>query len=109
MKKRSKRKHIPPLNPAELAQALQRLQDARLPPAAKRQLEAMMRAAANPANESVEVVIKTMPRGRREQIQSTTADLNKSVKAVTGRAKKALLEMPDDEWERLVEEANGSK
>lgn len=106
MKKKSKRKHIPALNPAELEQAIERLKDAKLPPAAKRTLEAMMRAASNPANETVEVILRTLPKHRQERIKRTANTVHKHMQSVTDRAKQALLDMPDAEWDRLVEEAN---
>lgn len=103
-----KRKHIPALKPDQLTQAIQKLQEAKLPPAAKQQLERMLLAAANPQNETVEVIIQTLPAHRRKRIQATAEGLHKNMQAVISRAKRSLMDMSNAEWERLVEEANNS-
>lgn len=100
------RKHIPALKPEQLTVAIQKLQDAKLPPAAKEQLGRMIQAAANPENETVAVIIQTLPPNRRKRIQSTVEGLHKNMQTVTSRAKQSLLDMSAAEWERLVEEAN---
>lgn len=107
-KKSNPRKHIPALKSDQLMQAIQKLQEVKLPPAAKQQLERMLLAAANPQNETVEVIIQTLPAHRRKRIQATAEGLHKNMQAVTSRAKRSLMDMSDTEWERLVEEANNS-
>ena len=107
-KKPNPRKHIPALKPDQLTQAIQKLQEAKLPPAAKDQLARMIQAAANPQNETVEVIIQTLPAHRRKRIQATAEGLHKNMQIVTSRAKRLLMDMSATEWERLVEEANNS-
>lgn len=104
---RKPRKHIPALNPDQLKIALEKLEKAPLiPPAAKKQFELMIRAAANSRNEAPEIVIKTLPDKRQKQVQSMVAQLNKQTSALIRRAEKGLDDIPDAEWDRLVEEAN---
>jgi hypothetical protein len=107
-RKKGKRTHIPALSPEEIQVAMQKLQATRIPPAAKKQLAAMIQAAANPNSETPEAVIKTLPEKRRAQIKELTTDINQHTAGVLQRAGDALEAMSDAEWDRLVEEANGT-
>lgn len=101
-----KRKHIPALSPEKLQIALQQLDALKISPAAKRQLKLMIQTAANPDNDKVEAIIKTLPKDRQQQIQAIMVDLTRRTTSITNRATQALTAIPDDEWDRLVEEAN---
>jgi gas vesicle protein len=103
----AKRKHIPALNPDRLTLAIQHiLADERLPEAAKRQMIAMLQAAANPHSESVQTVLKTLPKERRNQIQGMAEEMTRHTSGIVQRAGKALDAISDEEWNRLVDEAN---
>lgn len=108
-KKRSKpnpRKHIPALTPEQMQAAFQKLQDTRLPLAAKKQLQRMLEAAANPNGETVETIIRTLATDRRQLVNDMAAAFTRQSSMVTKRAGQGLDAIPDDEWDRLVNEAN---
>jgi hypothetical protein len=88
--------------------ALGELQRSKLSKAGKRQLEAMLRAAANPDAEKPENVIKTLEPERRRDIEATMSVLATHRKSITQRGMDALNDMSDDEWDSMVMEANGS-
>lgn len=77
-----------------------------LPLAAQRQLIAMLQAAANPNAESAAEVIKTLDPERRANVEATIRQLAQNRRAITRRGRAGLRAMSDDEWQRLVDEAD---
>jgi D-alanine-D-alanine ligase-like ATP-grasp enzyme len=103
-------KHIPALSPERLTVALDKLkQQKNLSPAAKRQLEQMMRTAANPNNDSLNTIIKTMPKERQTQIKAMAVALTRQTGKAVQRGNVGLDAISSDEWERLVNEANNGQ
>ena len=105
-KKKSARKHIPALSPEKLELALQELETLKLTPAAKTQLGDMLKAAANPNSERADVVIKTMTPEEQANIAATITSLTGVQDSIVARGKQALMDMSDEEWQSLVDEAN---
>jgi hypothetical protein len=68
----------------------------------------MLEAAANPDAESPENVIKTLPPERRGNVEATISALTRQRRGITNRGRVTLQQMSEDEWDRLVNEANGS-
>lgn len=97
--------HIPAPKPERLKLALAALEKAVMPTAAKRYLADVLKAAANPNAERIDVVISTLPHGRRENVQATAAEIGVTAKAAVKRGRMALMGMSADEWDKLVEEA----
>lgn len=109
MKKQSqpkRREHIPALTPEQMQIALQKLQDARIPPAAKKQLQAMLEAASNPDSETTAAIIKTLSKDRQELVKEMADALTLQTTMVVRRAGQGLDAISDDEWNKLVNEAN---
>lgn len=102
----TKRKHIPALDPAKLTLALQQLEALKVSKAAKQQIADMLQAAANPDSEHPTVVMATLPGERKHNVQQTAQALKQVTSSVTRRGKQALIEMSDEEWQKLVDEAN---
>lgn len=108
-KRRSKKRdHIPALSEDGLKLAIQQLEALNISKAAKQQLIAMLQAASNPASESVDVVINTLDIERRKDVQGTASALQQRMAGVATRGRQALEAMSEDEFNRLVEEANGN-
>lgn len=99
------RKRIPKLDPLQLEAALAKLAASNLSPQGKREFAAMLKAAANDASETPEVVMKTMPADRRENMQQVAQAVTGVVNGASDRGKAALLGMSDSEWDELVREA----
>jgi len=104
MKRRSG--HLPQLNPLELEAALARLQQTNLSPAGKALIASQLRAAANPNAEAPEVVIKSLAKERRADVETTQLNLGGMTARITSRGGAALLALSDAEWDALVNEAN---
>ena len=101
----SKRKHVPTLDTARLAAALDGLARVPIPGPARQQIEAILRAAQNPDAESPAVVIASLPAARRENVARTERAVGRLMRRVWQRAARELDAIPDDEWDRLVEAA----
>jgi len=107
MKRRSG--HLPQLNPLELEAALTRLAQTNLSPAGKALIASQLRAAANPAAETPQVVIETLPKARRDDIQTTQVALGGMTARITSRGGATLLALPDAAWNTLVEEVGSDE
>lgn len=101
----AQRDHIPALSPLELEAALARLEQTRMSKAGKRMIRQMLEAAANPNAEAPEVVIETLPAERRTDIKQTMTEVGGVLLGVTQRGGAKLLALKDDEWDRLVNDA----
>lgn len=100
----AKRKHIPSLSPLELEAALARLKESELDTDSKAQLEAMLRAASNPNNERIDVVLDTLPYERQRDVLDVAKVINAATKRATKRGRAGLQAMSDAEWDKLVGE-----
>jgi hypothetical protein len=83
------------------------LQTLKISKKAKLQVEAMLRAAANPASESPEVVIATLPKERQADIALIQQAIGAQFRSRITRGSSALLQMDEGRWQQLVSEANG--
>jgi hypothetical protein len=98
--------HVPALDNLQLEAALLRLQDVPISKDARNTLADILKAAANPDSERIDVVIKTLPPERRRNVDRTAARVSKVTKGVTARARAGLQDMSEEAWNRLVDEAN---
>lgn len=106
MSKRKSRSHIPALSPAQLEKAIAGLGVARISERGRSHLEQMLRAAANPNAERIDVVIASLDDERKRNVSQTAKALADLTRERVARGAARLLEMPEDEFNRLVEEAN---
>lgn len=106
--KRLLRTHLPALKGKRLEWALSELDASALPVMAKQQLRAMLQAAANPNAERVDVVITTLPPERRAEVEQAAADVARTMHGAVTRGASGLMDMSDDEWQRLVDESNAN-
>lgn len=97
--------HLPALSPEALQLALQQISRLNVSNAAKRQLAAMLLAAADPNSERLDVVIGTLPQERREEVEQASAELSSTFADVEARGATALLSMDEDTWQALIDEA----
>lgn len=96
------RGHIPALKPEQLALARAYLAGMPIADAAKRQLLAMVTAAADPNAERVDNVIATLPAERRAEVEQAQTEITRTFRDIAGRGAKALAAMQDDVWDELV-------
>jgi len=89
----------------ELEAALARLARSNLKPAAKRQVEALLRAAADPDAGSADRLLVASDEATAIAIQAVADTMANRTSAVLGRAASELNALSDTEWQRLVEEA----
>lgn len=94
------------LNGLELEAALARLDASAISPEGKALIRQMLTGAANPAAESADVVIQTLPTERRANIDLTRQAVGQIANGVQARARAALLDMSDEEWMTLADEAD---
>lgn len=83
--------HIPQLSANDLEIAIRRIDQLAIPETAKRQLKAMLRTAANPQNEELETIIKTLPKARQDEIYAIFDEIAALHKQQNDDAAKALL------------------
>ncbi len=103
-KKRTLRR-VPALNPNELAQAALVINSLHISKGGKETLKQIVQAAANPNAERVDVVIQSLPPTERSTVMQSAAAVQTVNAGVRGRARRALLDMPDDDWQKLLSEA----
>ena len=105
-KRNRKRKpaHLPSLPDAQRRAIIEQINSAPLHPDAKRQLIAMLEAAANPNAEAPEVVIQSLEAERRDNILETVNVLNRFTGSMAARGKARLLDMSDEDFDALVDE-----
>jgi hypothetical protein len=102
--KKKKRTHLPALPPERLELTLRRLQELKVDDLIKKQVGDILKAASNPDHGKIDVVVKSLPKKRREMIGKTAREVQKVTKSITARGMAALDEMSDEEWERLLDE-----
>lgn len=106
IKPRKQRTHVPKLPKDNLTVALQNLETLKIPAASKRALGDILRAAANPNSEKIDVVVSSLEPARQKLVKKTARQVREITQDVTSRARKALEDMSDEEWQRLVDESN---
>lgn len=68
----------------------------------------MYEAAANPYNDHPAVILKTLTHEQQLNAQQTMDDVKATFVDATSRGRDALMQMSQEEWQRLVDEANKS-
>jgi N-acyl-L-homoserine lactone synthetase len=66
----------------------------------------ILRSAANPDAERVDVVISTLSQERQENVGKTMRKIGQFGKSITKRGAAGLMDISDDEFQRLIDEAN---
>jgi len=94
---------VPKLTAEQMAAAMQRLRSLPIDDAAKQRIALMLAEAAS--GEARHDTARLDP-GRALDIQTTATLLVAQFDEILVRAAAGLAEMPDDEWDALVEEAN---
>ena len=97
-----RRTHLPRLNPSQLSVVFGEIDKLGINDAGKRQLKAMLQAAANPQNETPETVIPTLAPERQQQITTTQQAVGGLLNGVVARGAAKLAQIDDAEWERLT-------
>lgn len=95
--------HLPSLSPSQLDKALKLLAASKLSPKGKRQIAAMLKAAAA-GGDSVNGAIAALEPERQAEVQAMIAELDGLTTNAVARGGAALLAIDDDEWERLLAE-----
>jgi vacuolar-type H+-ATPase subunit H len=93
------------LQPDSLIVTLERLNQLPITKPEKDVLADILRAASNPDNERIDVVIKGLEPERRKIVDKTARQLRAITSEVTSRGRKALEDMTDDEWKQLVQDS----
>lgn len=99
---RKKRTHVPGLDALSLEAALARLEALKISGAATRKLAAILKAASNPDNDKIEVIVQTLEPERKALVTETAKQVRATTREVTARGKAALNAMSQEEWEQLV-------
>lgn len=102
----SERDHLPALTPEALELVRYQLANLNVSDAAKRQLMAMLLAAADPDAESLENVIAALPDERRAEVDAATGALKATFTDIEARGSAALLALSDDDWNALIDEGD---
>lgn len=99
-------RHIPPLKPEQLIAAMERLNTStNVSQRGREQIEAMLQAASDPLSQRPEVLIKTLPAERQENIAKIAQTYSTATKRIAKRGKAELEKISAREWDKLVEEA----
>jgi hypothetical protein len=99
---------LPSLPEPQRKAIAQQLSATALSPRARRQILAMLEAASNPDAEAPDVVIQALEPERRDNILGTIDVLNRFTGGLASRGTRGVLDISDDEFNALVDEANGS-
>lgn len=98
-----KRKHVPQLPKDSLALALQKLESVPITASAKRALGDILRAAANPNAEKIDVVVGSLDEPRKKLVTKTAKAVREVTQDVTARGRVGLEALSDAEWNALIE------
>jgi hypothetical protein len=98
----AKRDHIPALRGKRLVTALRAIERLPINRGARDALQQMLAEAALPDRHDPQ----RLGGERAELIRQAQEELHELTQTTLSRARAQLFEIPDDEWERLVEEAN---
>lgn len=99
-------RRIPKLGPFQLQAALLRLESLKISAKAKKQLASMLRSSSNEGAQNIDVVIASLERERQQEVAEAAKAVTAVTNVVLGRAASGLLQMSDNEWQRLVNDAN---
>ena len=66
----------------------------------------MLRSAANPGSQQVDVVVSQLPIIQQQSVAETVRGVSSAFNSAAARGRQGLLDIDDDEWDRLVESAN---
>lgn len=100
---------MPSLPPNDLVVALQNLEALKIPKASKVALADILKAAANPHAEDITVIVNALDPARKKMVKKTAKDVSAITKDIMARGRAALEAMSDEEWDRLVDEANNEQ
>jgi len=90
------------LPPDKLASALEHLESLPLDRSAKNALRDILKAASNKGHSAPDVIVKSLPLERQKLINKTAREMKAITDDVMARGKQRLMDMSDDEWDRLV-------
>lgn len=107
-KKKRSRDHIPTLDENGLTVAIQKIEALRISKKAKQQLISMLTAASNPAGESIDVMIASLDAAPKRDVENTITTIASRMSAAAQRGRQALLDMDEEAFQKLVDEANGN-
>lgn len=96
---------MPSLPDDKLKAVLDQVQGLPIDEASKRVLADSLRAASNPNNERIDVVMKTLEPIRRKMIEKTAKGLRSLNAETMARGKERLEAISDDEWQRLIDDS----
>lgn len=99
---------MPQLSPLQLEAALSRLDALGISKSAKKELRGILKASANPDGQAIDVVVRQLERERQLEVSQAARAVTKVTGTALLRAAIGLNAISDDEWDRLVEQANGS-
>ena len=85
------------------------LNEAKLPARAARQLADIFRAATDPEAEDPKAVLRALPASRRRNAAHTAMVSRKAAQQALKRGSARLLDMPADEWDALINEAQDAE
>ncbi len=91
------------MQPNDLTVALDNLANLKIPTASKRAIGDILRAAANPNAEKIDVVVSTLDQSRQKLVKKTARQVREVTQDVTRRGRAGLEAMSDDEWNALIE------
>lgn len=103
---KQQRRHLPKLSPERLKLIRQAVDKTpRLSPAGRRAVMRSLEAAATGSAESVEVVIASLPKERKETVLSHVKQFMDFSSTISKRGREKLVALSEDEWQRLIDEA----
>ena len=76
----------------------------KVPHSAKVALADIFKASANKDHGKADVIVKSLPVERQKLINKTARQMKAITDDVMARGKSKLLEMSDDEWDKLVDD-----
>ncbi len=85
--------------------ALDKLQNLAVDDLIKQQVGDVLKAAANADHSKPDVIVRSLPEDRQKLIHKTARQMKTITDDVMTRGKQRLLDMSDDEWERIVNES----
>lgn len=99
------RKHVPALRPDTLKVKLDELDKLNVSGDIKQHVGDILKAAANPDHGKPDVIVKSLPKDRQALINKTVKAVQVISDSVMARGKQRLLDISEDEWQRLVDES----
>jgi hypothetical protein len=103
---KAKRTHVPALSPDSLKVTLDRLNSLQVSADVRHTIADILKAASNPDNEKIDVIIKTLAPERLKRVEKTAKQVRETTREITTRGRAGLLAMSDSEWDEMVRKAN---